>query len=187
MVELYMHAAVVFQANQQQLQYNSLIPKFLILAPQVTEFLNSSSLLRTGHTSLSPQIRCVTSPESLSPPQLGTTIFHTCCVVLVELDIDLVSISMHTSHRSTSTCSPMVNSVSKLMHNLEARSLHCTTKLAQKGLDFLSWCVMHACMRIYILSTCTCIIYIDIHVYMLRQLPQAMDQQFFDQFQCIKQ
>ena len=30
-------------------------------------------------------------------------------------------------------------------------------------------------------------IYIYIHVYMLRQLPQAMDQQFFDQFQCIKQ
>jgi len=40
-----MHAAVFPQANQQQLQYNSLIPKFLILAPQVTEFLNSSTLL----------------------------------------------------------------------------------------------------------------------------------------------
>ena len=70
-----MHAAVFPQANQQQLQYNSLIPKFLILAPQVTEFLNSGSLLRTAGTPhCHLKIRCVTSPESLSPPQRGTTI-----------------------------------------------------------------------------------------------------------------
>jgi len=30
-------------------------------------------------------------------------------------------------------------------------------------------------------------IYIYIYVYMLRQLPQAMDQQFVDRFQCFKQ
>jgi hypothetical protein len=60
---------------KQQLQYNSLIPKFIILAPQVTEFLNSGSLIRTAGTPhCHLKIRCVTSPESLSPPQRGTTI-----------------------------------------------------------------------------------------------------------------
>ena len=103
---------------------------------------------------------------------------------------------------SPTSCTSCIanNSAASWSHIWDIAAACATLASTERLMSFWAagvWC-MYACyiyIYIYILNTCTCMyyvymyiyIYIYIYVYMLRQLPQAMDQQFVDHFQCIKQ